>query len=202
MTISDLVAQLVLRCGNRKGHATMLEGEITSAIIELEEGVFHPWFLLTTDNTLTTTADVETVALPSDFMAEYEDGFVWVTGSGDAKRLTKVNISDIMDSESYSGEPSYYAITGGAIHLYPTPDKAYTLRVAYYKRSGTVSDTNAWMVNASQYVGATVLVNYATSMRDKSLLQLGRAEQMRWYDKLLALHAENQVINLNAVRGE
>lgn len=48
-----------------------------------------------------------------------------------------------------SGKPRYYAIVGGQIEVWPTPDAAYTGELYYYKEipSLTSSDPTNWVLN-------------------------------------------------------
>lgn len=47
--------------------------------------------------------------------------------------LTSVTLSDIDRSQGQSGQPSYYALDGPALNLFPVPDGVYTLELRYWK---------------------------------------------------------------------
>jgi hypothetical protein len=52
------------------------------------------------------------------------------------------------DRADLVGRPTNYAITGGSIELYPTPDDTYAASLVYYGRTPALSDTNTanWLL--------------------------------------------------------
>jgi hypothetical protein len=57
--------------------------------------------------------------------------------------LQAVSLRMIDRSSTTQGEPLYYAIDGGYLHLYPTPDGVYDLKLRYWKMpAALVQDTD------------------------------------------------------------
>jgi hypothetical protein len=57
--------------------------------------------------------------------------------------LRSVSLRDIDRSGASNGAPNYYALDGGNIHLYPTPDAVYNLELRYWSSPSTlVNDTD------------------------------------------------------------
>lgn len=90
-----------------------------------------------------TVADVRTVAVPSDFTrmvgALIEDGIA-------LKSRPLDEIRELPDTNT--GKPTDYAITDGALRLYPTPDAAYTITILYIAGIPPLSVTNTsnWLL--------------------------------------------------------
>lgn len=63
-------------------------------------------------------------------------------------------IEDVQDG-TVRGAPQYYARFENKIRLYPIPDAAYTIRIAYITTLATLSadsDTNAWTTDAEELI--------------------------------------------------
>lgn len=202
MTVTELVDQLVLRAGNRSNQATILQAELEDALINLENSVFHPWFLLSGRETNTTTAQEERVKLPANYIAEYEEGALWIVIDGQKIPLTKVLLEEIQECEEVSDQPYCYAITGDFIRLYPTPDAVYTLEMLYYKKSGALADGNVWLKYAPHYLMYQALETFAETTRDKKLLAIANKKKVERYNDLLARHTEVQMTNRDLEKGD
>lgn len=52
------------------------------------------------------------------------------------------------DRNDRVGRPEYYALTGGSLELFPTPDATYDASLVYYGRVPALSDTNTtnWLL--------------------------------------------------------
>lgn len=202
MTVSQMVDQLVLRCGNRKIHQDLLESELAYAITELEEQVFHPWFLLTGRRNTSTIIGDDRVPLPVDFIAEYDDGDLWLVENGQKIPLEKTTMQAIHEAEEVSGKPTHYAAAGSFFRLYPSPDKVYDLQMMYYAKSGALGDDNVWVLNASQYLISVAMQNYATNVRDQKLYKVALQKRQVTYNELLARHAEFEIVNRDTCKGD
>ena len=82
----------------------------------------------------TASVSVQYVSLPTDFLEMLN---IELTSTTPPKRVVYIT-SDRSDDyrekrNDVAGTPSHYTIEGTAIQLQPTPDKAYTLQMNYYK---------------------------------------------------------------------
>lgn len=92
-------------------------------------------------STLTTTAGVQGVTLPTDFL-EIEN--ITLSGTSPPASLAVVT-PEILDRKfpfNYqTGQPQVYALIGDSINFGPTPDAAYTVSLDYYARFAALSVT-------------------------------------------------------------
>ena len=142
----------------------------------LEQAPELPWFLFTDTNVagtnLATVASTETVALPSDFIREFEDNdsvlFVQDTSEDDPwVPLTHDDYAAIKANLTGTGQPSYYDLLGSYLYLRKIPDAVYTLRLLYMAKEDPIvtgTTVNAWMLNASDWVMAEVGLMLTTSV--------------------------------------
>lgn len=126
----------------------------------LEGGAVMPWFLESQSDALVTVADTRTVAMPSDFIRERDEGAFWRFGTaGDDTTLVELfksdssDLQDIYASADNSG-PTHYSMLGTSVELYPKPDAVYSLRLNYYATATVLSSNveNAWLKYASDWV--------------------------------------------------
>lgn len=81
--------------------------------------------------TLPTTANVSTLALPSDFEELIS---LFNISSNPAEELHPTIDEDEFDSlVSETGTPFWFRIVGSNIYLSPTPDSTYSIRLRYWK---------------------------------------------------------------------
>ena len=90
---------------------------------------------------LTTTAGVQGVTIPSDFL-EIEN--ITLTSTSPPASLSVVT-PEVLDRKfpfNYqTGQPQVYSLLGSSINFGPTPDAAYTVSVDYYARLAALSIT-------------------------------------------------------------
>ncbi len=167
----------------------------------LEEGSFLPWFLLTdyTDAGFITVANTETVAVPTNFLREAEEGALWIDNSADDPdapwvEVPKDDYDALRNSSLYdgTGKPKRFALVGNNLYLKKTPDAAYLLRMlAFFK--DTVLSTNIennWLKYAADWViaetGVIMALNY---IRDDIMTQAFAAQAGRARNRV---HIENE----------
>jgi hypothetical protein len=121
--------------------------------------------------TATTTAGVQAVALPADWL-EFEN----ISAQGSPERqLTYVPIEHLdsrFPSGGYSGMPVFYTIEGDSLLLGPIPDTVYTLNIVYYARfpSLLTTATNWLMTNHPNiYLFATLIETMFFSQNTEQL---------------------------------
>jgi hypothetical protein len=126
----------------------------------LEQGATLPWFLLSAVSSLATGGTPETVALPSDFLLEYEEAALWfldTTQTADEQwiKLSKTFIDETKTSAiatwSDADVKPTYSIVNKLIYLAPIPDDVYDLRIIYFAQDTQLSSnvTNLWLTHAA-----------------------------------------------------
>jgi len=106
-----------------------------------------------TDTTLTATANLQSVSLPSDFL-EIEN--LTITSVSPQATLSVIT-PEIMDRKFPAGwsvgQPQCYTILGDKLILGPTPDAAYSIELDYYARIAALSSTPTnWLLTANPMV--------------------------------------------------
>lgn len=126
---------------------------------------FIPWFLQVdyTDAAFVTVAAQEYVALPSDF-ARLDDewGALYYkdTERSEVDQWVRVKKGtyDIFKDKYFDGDsqdPSLFDIIGQRIYMRPIPDQARDLRMLYYKKDTSPTDTaatNLWLTHAPNWL--------------------------------------------------
>lgn len=107
-----------------------------------------------TASTLTTTASVAYVALPSNYIEL--DKLQITIGSNNVK-MRQQPMYDIIEwrTNSTTGQPTDYAIYQNRVELYPTPNDAYNLPIYYLYELTVLSadaDTNTWLTDAEELI--------------------------------------------------
>lgn len=214
MTGAEAIDLLVARLQNRLNdsnlrNSLLLEMKLAQEMT-LERGTFKPWFMWTDDTaSLTTTTDVETVALPADFVGFPEEaGGLWVldtsiTTPDQWVPLKRRDFQTMKEkyAESETDMPEQWDMVGGNIYLRPIPDTTYSLRILYEAKQTAPADaatTNNWLTYAPDWLiaetglavmamhlaGESDLVTYFDTMR-----QRGRDRAWREHEaRLEALH--------------
>lgn len=208
------ICNLVLaRIGRRETDAyavAQAKLELTLVQERLEGGAFLPWFLLTSEQTLTTVASTREVALPDNFLREWDDyplQFYDSTASPAYMPLTKddfdVHLAEF--GEADDGEPQAYALSGVVFDLFPTPDYAYPLKWRYFARDAVLSDsvlTNNWTANAADLLVAELGVVMAGYARRDDLVNLFAAQKAEALKRLTAFDIARKQAALSAFRGD
>ncbi len=136
---------LMLRLGKRRD--TALRVSIISELVIAQEDLLEkdatlPWFLVSEKTTLATIASNEEVALPSNFLQEWEDGALYIVNdSGTEVELLRHDWDKIKGDTTGEALPKYYDIVGSNIALEQVPDKVYTLYYQYYKKDTSLAGT-------------------------------------------------------------
>lgn len=108
---------------------------------------------------LTCAANVQTVALPADWL---ENENVSVVASPE-RQLTYVTIEHLdsrYPSGGFSGLPAVFTIEGDSLLFGPIPDAAYSINMIYYARFPTLlSNATNWLLtnHANIYLFATLI---------------------------------------------
>ena len=96
----------------------------------------------------TATLDAQYSTIPSDFLRPIRLQLL-DTYTGEIAPISTAQMLQMrQDRNDRVGRPEYYALTGGSLELFPTPDASYTASLVYYGRVPTLSDANTtnWLL--------------------------------------------------------
>jgi len=157
---------LMNRLGLRK--QTTLSDSIIGEMVFVQENTMEGnatqmWFTASTVQTLNTVADDETIALPSDFIAELEDGNLYVQNDDGSETEVIRADWDLLKSEpdlTGTGKPTFYDLVGDYFRFKLTPDAVYNIELIYHQRqtslAGIYGDAanieNNWLKHASDWL--------------------------------------------------
>lgn len=124
-----------------------------------------------TSTPLTLNQGDASVALPSDFLEEIELNY---NDSPEAlTRGTFDAIDRMQTTDSGSGRPMLYAITGSTITFEIEADTTYTLNLRYYEKWDIETDTTNWLLsNAPDAYLFGSVAEAAMFVADATLLQI------------------------------
>jgi hypothetical protein len=211
MNITDAVALVAYRLGNR----TDLNARILSEMGNVQEFVLEkapilPWFLLSEDTSVDTTISEERIAIPSDFLREFEGSTLWYpqpTEEVPWRALKKEDYDDLRVSMgvtiSKTGSPTHYALSGAYFRLAPEPDAVYSIQMRYYQqdtnvRTLTTTQTNLWLTHQADLVVAETCVvlgrqlRYRKDAQEQYELDRGEAQKRFWIDVEARKHANRR----------
>ena len=160
MLRDDALTLLEGRLGNRTNMRATLILEMRQAQETALErnGIFYPWFLETGIITIgTTTAAVETLALPSNWLAEIEEQSMWIFDSGadvPYVELRKGAYDVALQRFTTDDQPQRYSLNKNNLLLKPTPDKGYVIQTRYFAVDDVLSTNieNDWLKYASDWL--------------------------------------------------
>lgn len=151
--IRDTAVDLIMsRLGKRV--STTLQQDVINEMVFVQENELEgmpdlPWMLVSEKTTAACTASDERMALPSDFLQEWEDGSLTRVDADGSETIMRRDDWDILENTSTldgEGPPTYYDIAGDYILLRKTPDIIYNFDFRYYQRAlslaGTYGDAN------------------------------------------------------------
>lgn len=155
MTLSEVVANIARKLGNRTDLDAAIADEVRLAQIELEAARQLPWFLLDEEQYIDIAAETDRLALPTGFLREYEKGALWRYDAdvGKYQKLVKLALDDLRDVTADTEDdsdtvPMYYALAGKYFHLAPVPGDTVRLQILCYTRDDTLTldgDTNDFL---------------------------------------------------------
>ena len=203
---------LMGRLGNRTNTSlrqTIIDEMVFAQETILEGALEFPWFLISELATETTVAEEERFAVPVDFLAEWEDGGLYVQETDGTETLLIRDSWDILKSQALleaAGKPKYYDIAGEYYLLRPTPDDTYTIKQRYYQRAlslaGVYGDAanieNKWLKYASDWlIAETGVVVAGQRLQSEKMVQMfaGQATmaRKRVQHKTIAMQESNKI---------
>lgn len=148
MNRNDAVALVQQTLGYRTDLITSIITTMQLAQHQLEQEPGKPWFLISDDTALVTAASARTIAIPTGFLEEYEEGglyYIPTTGDDTGKYLEldkddyDVLTKNFRDEDD--GPPQAYALIGNYLNVFPLPDAVYNLKLKAFM-ADTILDTN------------------------------------------------------------
>lgn len=218
-----MITLVLRRAGQRQGDATLrsqLESEILLIQASLEggvkcgqqdQGVFFPWFMYKEAAALALGVSTETVALPSDFVAEYDEEHghalwyynasheqVWVPVKKDTLGIIRARHSGV------DVAPSAYAIVGENIYVRPLVTSALLLRLAYYGQQTTLVTNveNNWLKYAPDVMVGELVSACGEIVHNEAMVTKGEAASKQARDRLYAMHVQREEAARQRQRGD
>lgn len=96
----------------------------------------------------TATLDAQYSTLPTDFLRPLRLQLL-DTETGEVAPISTAQMLQMrQDRNDRVGRPEFYALTGGSLELFPTPDDSYNASLVYYGRVPALSGTNTtnWLL--------------------------------------------------------
>lgn len=147
-TIAALIASRLSRTD--LSAAILLEMGLAQTV-RMEGAPFLPWFTETVDTTQVITANVETLAKPTNFIRE-KDGFGLAYYDPDTAKYIELPKDDydalVRNLDPTGTTPAGYAIVGDNYYFRPVPTQGWNLRLTYHARQADPTLTNIennWM---------------------------------------------------------
>jgi len=199
MTRDEAVAIIQEKLSFRTGNASSIIARMQEAQRNREKGRTLPWFLLSEDQTLSGTADVASVSLPSDFLRESEDEVPrYVDSDGDyVRELEKGSFNQLTEvwKDSDQTTPFAYALRKSTIYVFPTPTAAWTLKWSYYAKADVLTSDieNDWLEHAPDIIIADAGLLMAADLHDNEAVQKFTATLIRAEQALMGEIVEREI---------
>lgn len=173
-TLTNMLAALRFRLGNKKGFEADFLREIRFAQKRLEEDpTIRYWFLLQFSSIVLTPGQ-NSIQFPDGFIREYDDVLPTISINGEDVELDRVDLDEAKEMfGTATGVPQVYVMVDNLLQVYPKPDAAYVVTFPYMKREPTLGDSveeNAWTVEAEQVLLNKAGIALAQGFRDKDAL--------------------------------
>lgn len=199
---SAAVAIIQEKLGFRSDKQTEILDKLIQEQRLLETGLTLPAFLIQEDRTLSLTAEVQFVTLPSGFLKLVDDDLpYYATSSGGTFYLQQSNWDHIRKvyATSDNGPPKSFAIRRRRMYVAPTPAIATDLTWSYYARGDTISlaAENAWLNESSDPYGVPYLLIGRAGRKmaenieaDQRIINFFREMEGEWHSRLIAMTVE------------
>ena len=185
MTKDEAIAQIKQLLSFRTDLATSVPVTLAHAQAKMEDEWprpdIYPFFLKTEEATSATVASEQRVPLPTGWLADWEEGGLYITDSAGAEHELIKNDYDALKTAYREYDPTLpasFATDGLYYRLFPTPDAVYPLRQIFYKRDTGIaslagSGTNKWLTHSPWIlIGKTaVLLGIGLTHKNLTLAQ-------------------------------
>ena len=200
---------------SRIGNRTDLDAAIVTEMQQAQEtvlernGLFYPWFLETGIITIgTTTATIETLALPDNWLAEVEEQSMWIfdaTLDVPYFELRKGAYDVALQRFTEDAKPRRYALNKNNLLLKPTPDAAYVIQTRYFATDDllTTNIENDWLKYASDWlIAETGIIISRDYIQDDQMAQRFIAGAQRARDRVFVENEARQHVGRAYSMGE
>lgn len=177
MNLTEMIAALRFRLGNKKGIDGEILREIQFAQSRLEEDPTIPYWFLVQFSSIILPEGGQDVAFPAGFIREYDGVLPAIVIDGKYTELTRYHLDQARGEFGTAvGQPLVYVIIDSVFKVYPTPDKEYILDFPHVRSEGKLSnidpvlEDNAWTANATQMLMNKAGIAIAQALRDKDAL--------------------------------
>lgn len=201
----------VARIKQLLGFKTNLDTEIVDAMTEIQQQLERepelPDFLRKGYGGLTTTALLATVAVPTDFIREFQEDILFIRNADgeetpvikDEKGFLRVRYPTSEDP----GVPKRYALISGFFQFFPTPDAIYTIDGTYYGKDAVLSTNieNKWLKELPEILIARAGLTLAAALRDKEGLSIFVTMNQMATAKLHQMTTANDMAGAKPVMG-
>lgn len=181
MTRNEAVAMVKQVLGFMQSRDLTIIANMQTQQTKLELMPTKPWFLVEHLASLATVSGQAYVALPTDFLEEYEEGGLYLVDpdSDPVGQLVDIEKDDFDQlTRAFKGEPAgrpaAYALVDDRLWLFPTPDEAFGLKFSYYRKGILLANDveNEWLKWVPELlVGKTARV-MAAALRDANAIKL------------------------------
>src|SRR5688572_23518046 len=213
MTRTQIIAHVLFLLGRQESNTYLIEQAKTCLGLiqeKLEGGALMPWFLLTDELSLATVANLRSVAVPSDFLREWEDyplTYYDVTAEDPYIELDKDEFNYLREQfgSSETGPPQAYSLDGQVYSMFPTPADIYTLTTRYFAKDEVLTDSvleNNWTEHATDVLIAELGMMLSAGRRDPAINQYFATEAGRAHRRLLAFDEARKQALRDARRGD
>jgi len=183
MLNKEVLDLIMKRLGNRTSttlRATALI-ELNEKIRQLELGETLPWFLQDIWQGQT-VANQDYLDVVSDYLREDDEGVAEILDASVSPavwaKFTKDSYGKLREKSANATAtvPALFAVHGEKVYFGPVPDKVYSFRIPYYKRTTSISDntatvTNKWLTNFFNFVTLdTIDLIARTHTRDQNVV--------------------------------
>lgn len=173
-TLTNVLAALRFRLGNKKGFEADFLREIQFAQKRLEEDpTVRYWFLLNFASIVLNVGD-NNIPFPAGFLREYDDVLPTITVDGVEAELERLDLEEARERFGNAvGVPQAYVMVDSLLQVYPKPDSPYIVKFPYMKREAALGgevESNAWTVEAEQVLMNKAGIALSQGFRDKEAL--------------------------------
>lgn len=199
MEKQKFIELLAFRCENRIDPDFATIATLETTLVQQTEieanGRVYPWFLESEWGTASSVIGEERLPLPLDFLAEIEGQVMQVNIDGTWHDLPKKRYDEMVTEyqNEASGPPQAYDISGLYILFAPIPDKAYPIRMRFYRRDVpfdqlAATETNKILTHASDWLLACAgRVIAAEHLHNDKLAQKFQVQKEEAYQRVYAI---------------
>jgi hypothetical protein len=178
MNRTEAVAQVQEVLGFRSDLTDRIVTQIGIANTRLRLAATKPWWTIEYVS-LPIAAEAASVALPDDFIEEWEEGDVIyraenIDALDSGELLLKNDIDTLFQLYGLTpGTPAGYGLTGDRLSVYPFPAVAGTIGLWYYRKDDDLlsgSSTNGYLTHIPEMIIGLAGLRIAQSIRDKEAI--------------------------------